>query len=355
MKGKIPELFVPFLPDTETTAYSFDDAMSKMEESYSFKEEKAYLNNITLGEKTISVNGQMFLANRFALESLCKLCKLSLPTTYSLSPNYSIDLINKIVGVDQRTVCIFLDESESRVVNIVKANYYRASNLDVIVMFRELDSKYSWNYKEIKICERGIELSLVTDIFGQIEPSIGDITKTGFSVRNSDTGGRPLKASFYIFRLQCQNGAVLEDKWGEVRWSYDKRMPIQTSLSAFKRKLENMQLPNKLLETKIDALLRTKITDLDFRKIWRKLSRIVGQDEADTILETEKDERKRILKALKEREIKNRKCLHLDQIAEPIPLDISLYEIMQLVTAKAKIYPVLMKRQLEKVGGGIIG
>jgi hypothetical protein len=132
-------------------------------------------------------------------------------------------------------------------------------------------------------------------------------------------------------------------------------MPIQSSLNAFKRKLDNMQLSNKLLETKIDALLRTTITDLDFRKIWRKLSRIAGQEEADTILEIEKDERKRILKTLKEREFKNRKCLFPEQIAEPIPLDSSLYEFMQLVTDKAKNYPILMKRQLEKVGGNIIG
>jgi hypothetical protein len=355
MKRGIPEIFVPFLPDTETTVYTFEDAMSEMEESYSFKEVGAYLNNITLGEKTISFNGKEYPAYRWAIESLCKICKLSMATTYGLSPSYLINLINNIVRTEQKRVCIYLDKTEGRVVNIVKAGYYRANNLDVIAMFSELDSKYSWNHKEISICERGIELSLVTDIFGQIEPSIGDITKSGFSVINSETGGRPLKASFFVFRLQCKNGAVLQDRWGEVRWTYDKRMPTQTSLNAFRHKLDNMQLPTKLLEKKIDSLFGDTITDLDFRKIWRKLSRIVGQDEADTILEIEKDERRRILKALKEREIKNRKCLYQEQMAEPIPLDNSFYEILQLVTAKAKKYPILMKRQLEKVGGGIIG
>ena len=134
MKRGIPELFVPFLPDTEKTVYSFDEAANKIKESYTFKEVGTYLKNMTLGETTISFNSKEYPANRWAIESLCKICKLSRATTYGLSPYYLVDLINKIVRINQKRVCIFLDKDETKVVNIVKAGYYRAQNLDVISM-----------------------------------------------------------------------------------------------------------------------------------------------------------------------------------------------------------------------------
>ena len=68
-------------------------------------------------------------------------------------------------------------------------------------MFNDLDAKYFWNCKGINISERGIELRLITDFFKDIEPVVGDITKTGFSVFNSDTGDMPLKASFFLYRI----------------------------------------------------------------------------------------------------------------------------------------------------------
>ena len=57
----------------------------------------------------------------------------------------------------------------------------------------------------------------------------------------------------------------------------------------------------------------------------------------------------------KEREKKNRLSLDPDAKTKPLPLDTTFYEILQLVTAKAKNYPILTKRQLEKLGGNIIG
>jgi hypothetical protein len=237
----------------------------------------------------------------------------------------------------------------------VKAGYYKARDVNVLAMFQDLDSKYCWNPKEIKISERGIELSLVTHIFGEIEPVVGDITKTGFSVTNSETGGRPLKASFLAFRLQCSNGAVLPDKWGEVRWTYDKRMSIESSLKNFRSRFVGMQLPMDLLEERFNGLLSNKLTDLDFRKIWRNVSRVVGSLEADSILEIKEDDRKQILRTVKEREKKNRLRLNPDSKIKPVQLNFDFYETMQLVTAKAKKYPFFTKRQLEKIGGNIIG
>ena len=81
----------------------------------------------------------------------------------------------------------------------------------------------------------------------------------------------------------------------------------------------------------------------------------MGKYEADNILEIKEDERKRILRVLKEREMKYRMNLYQEEFFEPLSLDSSVYEILQLVTNQAKNYPISIKRQLEKVGGSILG
>ena len=355
MKRDIPELFVPFHADTETTVSSFEDAVNTLEKIYCVKQVEASLSEIKLNERTVSFEGKDYAATRWAIESLCKICRLSKSTTFGLNSHYLIDLINNIIKVGQESICIFLDWEETRMVNIVKDPYYRAGNKDVLGMFQEFDSEYLWDRKEIRISERGIELSLVTDFFGQIEPVVGDVTKTGLYILNSETGGKPLKASFFLFRLQCLNGAVLRDKWGEVRWTYDKRIPTETSLTIFRRKLQHMKLPIELLQERVSGLLNTRLTDLDFRKIWRNLSRVVSPEGADQILEMTEEERKEILKTLKEREAKRRKSLDPDAKIEPLRLNKNYYEILQLITDKAKDYPFPLKHQLERLGGNLVG
>ena len=85
------------------------------------------------------------------------------------------------------------------------------------------------------------------------------------------------------------------------------------------------------------------------------LSRVVSPEEADSIIEIEKEERNRILKIVKEREKRNRESLDPRAKSEPVTLDMTFYEILQRVTAKAKNYPFHTKKQLEKLGGNIIG
>ncbi len=121
MKREIPELFVPFHPDTETAANSFEKAMDVIGESYSFKEVGTYLNDISLCEQTISFDGKDYPASRWAIETLCKICRLSKNTIFNLSPRPLIDLINNVVKIKQERVCIVMDKTETRVINIVKA------------------------------------------------------------------------------------------------------------------------------------------------------------------------------------------------------------------------------------------
>ena len=354
MKIRIPELYLPFLPDVEATSNSFNDAITQVERRYSFNKIGVDLNQLQLGSNFISIDNKEYQASRWAVESFCKLCKISRSTVYELNPHHLIKLINNIVKTQHKRICILLAKEENKIVNLVKADYFRPSAIDVLMMFQDLISKYSWNNHEIKVCEKGMTLSLTTDLFGKIEPSVGDIIQTGFSISSSDTGGISLKGSLFLFRLECKNGAVLQDKWGEVRWTYDKRMTIKSSLRTFRRKFEQIQFPIEILKKRISSLQTQKITDVEFRKIWRKVTRILGVEDADYALNVEAAVRKEILQTLKEREKENRERLISNHRVVPLELGRNYYEILQRITDKAKDYPIFTKRKLERIGGSII-
>ena len=72
------------------------------------------------------------------------------------------------------------------------------------------------------------------------------------------------------------------------------------------------------------------------------------------VLEIKEDNRRNILRTLKEREKKNRKILDPNVKIKSLLLDINLYDVLQLITAKAKNYSIHTKRQLEKLAGNII-
>jgi hypothetical protein len=352
MNKNIPEIYIPFLPDTQITVNSHDDAINEVESKYSFNEATANTNDIKLGKGIISINGKDYRATRWALESLFKLFGLSKSTAVRLELNDLIKFIDILKNGQRKEVSIFLDKTDNRIINIVKLPYHRVSNRDAIKMIQGLDASFSWTTKRINISGRGVHFSLVSDVFGKLEPVVGDITKIGFSIINSDTGGFRLKAAFLLYRLKCQNGAILEDRWGEARWTPDRNM--NSSLKAFRNQIENMMLSSKLIELKYAGLLSNQITDLDFRKLFRNLSRIVGSEDADSILEIEEKKRKKILRELKEREKKQKK-INPEEKPEPVLLDKYFYEILQMITDKAKKYPFHINQSLEKLGGKIIG
>ena len=64
MKRDIPELFVPFHADTETTVSSFEDAVNTLEKIYCVKQVEASLSEIKLNERTVSFEGKDYAATR---------------------------------------------------------------------------------------------------------------------------------------------------------------------------------------------------------------------------------------------------------------------------------------------------
>ena len=186
-----------------------------------------------------------------------------------------------------------------------------------------------------------------------LEPQIGDITRIGFRTINSETGYRGLKTSFLLFRLQCKNGAVLADNWGDVRWSYDKRMRHETSLSLFEQRISNLSISIEPLRQQYSKLLSSRLTDEQFVSLWRSLARILNGEAADKIMQAEKQERQAIFKQVRERDKRNKQQVN-GQIEPTQPTRWNLYELYNQITEQAKNYDFIGCRNIEKLAGSLI-
>ena len=349
---KMPKVLDLFLPETNTKVGSFDEALEVIETDYSYDSVPASLKEVKVGNGTMAFRGHEYQATMWSLQSVWSLVGLSKPTAYRLDLDDLIKFIETLSAGQHIEVAVLIDKKQSKIVNVVKIPHHHVSNRDALKTIGEIDSKYSWSNTDILINERGIQLSLVTESLGTLEPVKGDITETGFFVVNSETGDLKLRASIFLYRLVCQNGLILKKHWGDVRWTHDRK--TKTALRAFKDKIKDFELSLEALNNRYSDLVTNRLTDIDFRKLWRKLSSLIGPQDADTVLEVKEEARKTILKELKQREENNRKDLNAEVKVSPVELEKTQYHTLQLITEKAQRYPFPIRQQMQRLGGKII-
>ena len=104
-------------------------------------------------------------------------------------------------------------------------------------------------------------------------------------------------------------------------------------------------LPKKLAEEKeIKVSHFGKILDRNFVNLWRRVRRIVGPYQADSILATSLNERRELFAKVRAR----------NNPDDAVPTRFDAYEIHNRITASAQNYPLLERRRLEDIGGSML-
>jgi hypothetical protein len=122
-----------------------------------------------------------------------------------------------------------------------KPPYLPLSNLAFLHLLEKV-----WSSNEIEtritISDRGVqaELLYLDDAF-VIEPEVGDYTRVGIVVSNSETGGPLPVATGYAFRLQCTNGNKIRHNVGDVRFSSDWRCTWDNRCNRFTADLNSLK------------------------------------------------------------------------------------------------------------------
>lgn len=326
--------------EKEVVAQSIEDALDLVNTDFLVKSTGADLKEIDISKDgTLSVGSLACPMTDWAFESLCQLLKIPVPFARSIPPELLLQNLNKLKEENNQRVTLLL--SRDTVINVVPNPYHPAGNADMLLRLKkEVVPEMALELGDIRISDRGMEVSFLKEGVA-VEPAPGDITRFGLRVSNSETGWRGAKAGFYLFRLVCTNGAIVSNNWGTAEWDYDYRISRERSLQNFIGQIIKLNVDFAKFEDSYNRLLDRELMAVEFVNVRRRMSRIVGNDNADRITRVSKEERNRLNAEYREG---NRM----------LATGVILYDLYNNITDAAKTYPFVQRRALEMLGGSVI-
>jgi hypothetical protein len=180
------------------------------------------------------------------------------------------------------------------------SRYRPASTLQVLESLKSCGIIEQLALRRASISHRGVDIELVRkDI--TVEPVPGDVIEVGLALSNSESGGRQLKASGYSYRLACTNGAVMRDSLGVARWPNDPRMTEAGCMAKFQKELQIL-CANVEDVVRLYANVNARvIPDSELCNLWRRVARILGVEEADSVVGISADERRDLQQTIRRR------------------------------------------------------
>lgn len=325
--------------EKDVVVNNIDDALHSINTDFKVQKHGTDLNEVELtAEGQISFGGEKFPLTDWAFESICSLTKIPKEFARRIPVQLLLDTFNTL-KVEHNQRIIFLI-SRQTVINVLPHPYIYAENKEVLEQLDEILGNLSLELQEIRISDRGMTASFLKEGV-KVEPVPGDITRVGLNVLNSETGFRGTKASFWLLRLVCSNGATLTNNWGNVEWSYDHRVSRERSMRNFVEGILKLQLDFDRLTRSYQKLVERELMAFEFVNVWRRLARIVGNDEADCIADIQRDERNRLNNEVRE----GNRSLNTGMI---------IYDMHNSITQAARRYSFVARRRLEGLGGALI-
>ena len=241
-----------FAPEKEhVDVKSMDEALDAVK-TFKTKPQKVSLKDIT-----VSLNGganlkvdeegiskpQVMKMTQWSLQSLCRFLGIPDPFARKIPIDLLQKNISRLLQEKREDFVSLLIGKENEIVNIVKANYKPFENEKLLSKLNTLfNNGKSIEWESMRVGSRGFDLNVVDSSVKPLEPKVGDITKIGFRIINSDTGFRDATAKVYLFRLACTNGATLTDDWGIVRRNANRNISYERDLEYFANGVQNLRV-----------------------------------------------------------------------------------------------------------------
>lgn len=334
-------------PEKEVKTTSLEDGIAQLESDFRVEHTETALDELALDtEGHLTRQGERHPMTKWALESLCGV--VGIPASFARKIPWDLLRHNFEELKAKRDCRMMLALGRERtLINVIeqrKLGYFPAKSIDVLRSLQGLERQLQVH--GLRIADRGIEVSFLDPAVGTLEPAVGDITGIGLRLTNSETGYRGLKASSFLLRLVCTNGAVLSNDWGSAEWSYDPRMDYERSLASFFQRVPGLSLSVQRLREAYQTMFQKNLPVLGLVNLWRRVARIAGPDHADSILGIPQERRKALVKATRERAAREESRTQESET--------SYWQAYNAITERARAYDFLRWRQLERVGGGLI-
>lgn len=327
----------------EVEVSTFEDAQDLLNSDFLVEQKGSDLKDIVVDESGIMFDKGSFQITDLAINSLCQILELPILFARSIPTDLFLQNVEKLKSERNRRICLLIGK-DNTVINIVDVSirpYEPAKNIELLSRLeKDVVSKKELKIRKIAISSRGMEISFLQE--GQkVEPVPGDVTEFGLSITNSESGWRGAKANFSLLRLICTNGAVVSNSWGNVNWSYDHRLSFATSYTNFINQIIKMTPDLTNFKTSYKRLIDRELLVFEYVNVHRRLSRIVGNYDADRIMGIDKEDRNLFIRETRE----GNRLLPTATIA---------YDVYNNITSAAQKYSFVKRQSLEELGGALI-
>lgn len=324
--------------EKELIVEDMDEVMDLLNSDFLVCRKETDLVDLIIEETRLFVMGDWYPFTDWAFEGLCSLLNLPVQFARSIPFELLVENFNRLKIENNRRVTVLI--SRNTVINITYPPFLAAKSLDLLNRLKLVQSVKELTQKAIRLSDRGIVINFLSESL-VAQPIPGDITELGFNIFNSETGFRGAKASFFLNRLVCSNGAILSNSWGSVEWAYDYRISYERSLSNFLIGIENFNINFDRFSAAYDNLIARNLSAVAFINVWRRLARIVGSKEADRISGIGIDERNQFNHEVREGD-RNRLT------------GILAYDLYNKITENARQSPFMQRSALERLGGSFV-
>jgi hypothetical protein len=182
-----------------------------------------------------------------------------------------------------------------------------------------------------------------------VEPVVGDVTRIGIAITNSETGGPLPVAKGYTLRLICTNGSTMRIDDDDTqrrplgRFSSDWRCTMERRFGRFtddlRSLMQSMQGKCSTLQTAYRRMAETKLDDVQFYNWYRQAQYLFrsmanSSDHIDRLFGVKQDDRQEFFK--RERERQSVKRAATTAVEPPQSTGLIAWEVFNGMTAAAR-------------------
>jgi hypothetical protein len=247
-----------------------------------------------------------------------------------------------------------------------KPHFLPVTNLSLLQMLEKVWSDSEADMRII-LSDIGIQVEVLQHAESfRVEPVVGDVTRIGIAITNSETGGPLPVAKGYSLRLTCKNGNTIrihdDQRRGLGRFSSDWRCSLGRRFSRFTDDIRSltqaMQVKCGVLQSAYRLMAETKLDDIQFYNWYRQAQYLFrmasGSEDIDRMFGVEPDDRQEYLRREGKRNRTNR-AARTGAIQPPQSTDLLAWDVFNGITQAARDQMHYQRRTgLEGLAGDVV-
>ena len=307
--------------------------------------------NISEGQNIqLTCDGESFGITQWGYCQFLKKIKVSPHSANAIDLDLLENLINNALSRLSTSQSMLMIKRDNTIVNIGVAPYMPTRHEDILMT---LNKDKACDISQVSFSDRGMSISLLDEHIPVIEPKKGDVIRCGISLNNSETFSQNISVESYYLRLVCTNGSIMRERGNCFVPDQKQRRKYFSNISYLMDDIKSLSLKHDVTRKQLISIIDKSMNDEELIKSWGVLNKRFDSDRADSILRLKYDERKEIVKTIKERKVKNRTLPYSNRIM-PDSTEHNLYDVFNHITDAAKNVPYHDSLELQRFGGSML-